>query len=533
MAGCSRRRWLVLRAGERRTGLTATLMVSAAALTLAAWLYASPPGSSPDDGYHLGSIWCANGYQPGRCLEGVGIGNPDFAIAPAVLSALPCVGGDGRAPATCINGVYERFDGEFRPIPANITGTRASLYYRAANVLVSDDHAAAIARIRGMNAVLALLVVALTAGLAAHDVRRAVVTTWLIASVPLGVFLLTSLNSTAWGLIGLGTFWANTLTAVRPSSPWRRSGAAILAVIGVLMALGARTEAAAHLAVTVIALVALLSSDSRFRMSTIGRLKERPVVASIAILSALAVAIGAFRVSGFSYLLGATSGFERGWERLVARGISNPALTLAAETPQLWTGGLGTWSLGWLDTNMPSAVSVSTTMAFFVLVALGLTGASYGRGAAAAAVLAGMLVLPVGSLLSSGLIVLEQLQARHYLPLLYILLGIALTRSPGQGPLVLGRGLRWSIAGALSIGHATALTININRYTRGLTEFLYIDTNREVAWWWGGLAPSPDIVWGVGSIAFAVGAFATLNLFSEQSSAEGADEAAPRGAVQP
>ena len=505
--------------GRGRTAgplVLAASLIAVAALTLSAWLYASPPGSSPDDGYHLGSIWCAAGFHPDRCIEAIGVGDPDFALAPAVLSELPCVGGDGRQPATCVNGVYARLENQFRPIPANLTGTRASLYYRAANILVTDDHAAAIARIRVANAAVALLLVALTAALAAHDVRRALLATWLVASLPLGLFLVTSLNSTAWGLAGLATFWANGLTMLRPGERWRRALATLLATTGMAMALGARTEAAAHLAVMMVAILALSLTDLGWRRRRRNWPWQRVLAASVVATFVLAAMVIAARLSAYSYLIGTTSGLEAGWARLVARGISNPVLTLTAETPQLWTGALGTWSLGWLDTNLPSIVSVAGTVAFVTLTAFGLIGASRGRSAAVIIVLTGMLVLPVVSLLSNGLIVLEQLQPRHYLPLLYALLGLSLVRSPGQDPLHLNRGARIAIASALSVAHSVALTININRYTRGLTEFLYIDTNRDIEWWWGGVAPSPGLVWVVGSLAFTVGTFLVLGLFNER-----------------
>jgi hypothetical protein len=125
-----------------------------------------------------------------------------------------------------------------------------------------------------------------------------------------------------------------------------------------------------------------------------------------------------------------------------------------------------------------------------------------------------MVALPVFSLLSVGLVVLEELQPRHYLPLLYVFLGVALIRSPEQPKLVLGPGMRTAIASALSIGHSVALIINIGRYTTGLTEFLYIDTNRDLEWWWGGAAPSPELVWGLGSVGYGVFAFAVLALLA-------------------
>jgi hypothetical protein len=480
----------------------------------------SPSGTSSansrrsQSGYHLGSIWCANGYVPERCLESPGTADPDVAVAPAVLVQLTCVAGDGRRSAACQNGIYERFEGQLAPTVTNISGTRATLYYRMANLLITDDISATIARIRVMNAALVLLLVGLTAGLAAPDLRRAVLASWLVASLPHGLFLMTSLNSTAWGLIGIGAFLANSVTALRPGERWRRGMAGTLALIGASMGLGSRTEAGAHLAVIALALVMLWLTDLRRDGGPLrwdGRRRRRALMLAVPALIAMGIVV---RFSALPYLLGSGSGLASGWDRLVRRGISNPALTLAAETPQLWTGALGTWSLGWLDTNMPSTVSVSATVGFVALVVLGAAGASRGRSLSMSVVFLAMIAFPTISLLSAGLVVLEQLQPRHYLPLLYAFLTIALIRSPDQPPLEIGRGMGIALASILTVGHSVALAVNINRYTRGLTEFLYIDTNREVEWWWGGAAPSPDLVWVFGTAGYGLLAFTVLGLFA-------------------
>ncbi len=491
--------------------LRSALALLGAVLTLGAWLYASPPGSSPDDGYHLGSIWCSRGYMPDRCLEAIGQGDPDIALTPAVLGELTCVGGDGRRSAGCQVGIYDRLDGQYQLTPANLRGVRATLYYWVAHGLVSDDIAASVARIRVANAALALLLVGLTAAVATPAIRRAVLVVWLVASIPLGLFLITSLNSTAWGLAGLGTFWANIATSMTSDDRRRRFAAIGLAIIGVVIALGSRTEAAAHLAVMTLALaiwwVFELRTSQRQRSQ-----RARRITISLTFIATLGALIAAARFSALDYLLKSTSGLPAGWNRLVARGISNPVLTLAAETPQLWSGSLGTWSLGWLDTNMPSIVWLGVVSTFVALGTLGLIGASRGRSAAVLVVLAGFLALPVVSLLSVGLVVLESLQPRHYIPLLYTLLGLALIRSRGQALIALGRGTHLSIVSVITVAHSTALTVNINRYTRGLTEFLYIDTNRDIEWWWGGSAPSPDVVWVLGSLGFGLLAFFVLGL---------------------
>jgi len=36
-------------------------------VALGAWSVASPVGASPDEDYHLVSIWCSHGERPGLC----------------------------------------------------------------------------------------------------------------------------------------------------------------------------------------------------------------------------------------------------------------------------------------------------------------------------------------------------------------------------------------------------------------------------------------------------------------------------------
>ena len=57
-------RWLipVLRLGQSKFKVI-QLVPLLAILALACWALASPVGSSPDDNFHLASIWCAGGNE--------------------------------------------------------------------------------------------------------------------------------------------------------------------------------------------------------------------------------------------------------------------------------------------------------------------------------------------------------------------------------------------------------------------------------------------------------------------------------------
>jgi hypothetical protein len=512
--------------GRSRGLIGAVLGFAATAIVLAGWLLASPHASSPDDGYHLTSIWCSRGFIDGVCLENPGAATWDQqTFVPAPLTRASCFAYQASVSAACTLDVYSTAPGVYLiGAGGNVDGERAGLYYWLMHSFVSDDFPSAFAHIRITNAVLVLAMVGLTMLVAPSDIRRAVALAWLVSSLPLGLFMVTSLNTSSWGLIGLGTFWANALTALREGSAPRRGTASLLALIGLAMALGSRTEAIGHLAFITVALAALEFGRRRdgARATLSPRRGARVVpwrkIGIGAGLVAIALAV-ITSVPAFGYLEGGLFELRRGNAELVRRGFGSPTLALLAEVPQLWTGAFGDqWGLGWLDTPMPSLTYIAATGSFVTILALGLKGASRGRMLAVSVIGVAMLVLPTVSLMHSGLVVGEQLQPRHFMVLLFVLSGITLLPDLDGRGLTLGRGQRTLIVLALSVSHAAALHTNILRYVTGLGPFSLrsiprsIDLDANVEWWWAD-APSPMTIWVIASVAYVVVTVAVVNRF--------------------
>ena len=509
LARSARLRWVVL---------AATTL-----LALGGWLAAAPTGASPDDDYHLTSIWCARGFDEGVCLPNPG-GPPDRStFVPFPVASMSCTAYDATVSAACQADALARDPRTLTlGIGGNVEGERAGLYYWVMHTFVSADFPRAFASIRIANLLTALAVVGATMAVAAPRLRRVVALTWLVGGLPLGYFLITSVNTSAWGLIGLGTAWANALTASRPGPTLRRASAGALALLGVTMALGARTEALAHLALAVPAVILLHRAGA-------SRAAGRPDRSSRMRRSAAATAgVAGIAVIAFallptpSYLAALLGSIGDGVADVAERGFGDPWLAVLLEVPQLWAGGLGDrWGLGWLDTPMPSLTSVATVGSFAVLLGLGLQGADRRRGAAVAATLTGLFALPMFSLLAAGLVVGEQFQPRHYLPALFLLLGAAtLSDRRSHGP-ALGVGARSALMIALAVANAAALHTTIRRYSAGLTQARVWDLDGSIEWWWPAL-PSPMTVWIVASLAYAVTAWLVLGLFAAQPTSRGA-----------
>jgi hypothetical protein len=498
-----------IRSTDLRRVARTLLIVLLTGTVLWGWLRASPPGSSPDDDYHLASIWCADGFVDGRCIESLKQTSVR-GLVPEKLVETSCYRRRTDESAACLDAVLARPDGVYVPLITNLDIGRADLYYRVANRIITDDIPASIARIRVMNTAVVLVMVLLTVLFATPAIRTATIVTWLVTSVPLGLFLITSVNSTAWGLAGLGTLWANALSALAPQPRLRRIAATILAAVGATMALGSRTETIPHLLVIGAALAVLWSLDRgsdaiRGLARRIGTVRGT----AVALASATAILLLGAALAPTRLLLVPLSELQLGWGRLVARGLENPGAALMLEVPQMWTGVVGSWNLGWLDTPPPAVTWVLGTGVYAGLLMLGLQGARRGRMVAVSIVLAAMFVLPTVALISGGFVVLEVFQPRQFMSLLYLLLGLAILRDHGEPTLVVGPVARLSLAGALSVAHAAALHLNISRYTNGLVELRYPSARPDAEWWWSS-GPSPSTTWAITSIAFALAAYGAL-----------------------
>ena len=498
------------------------LLGVALALVLGGWLLAAPPGASPDDSFHLGSIWCAGGFEEGICLDDPGSPDPSRALVPAPVLDLACFAYDGSESAGCQQDALTSSMQRLVPATTNNDGARPSLYYRTMHLLIGDgqDVKAATARIRVANAAVTLLLVLLTALLAHPRLRTAFLVSWSIAVVPLGLFLITSVNTSAWGIAGLTTAWANVMTARDHPVLRNRALAGLLAAIGIVMGFGARTEAVAHVGLIGAALGLMFGwqvlaqnrdADGIFARRTAIQVAAVAVGAMVAVGALIAVAP---QSAGLDGLIG---DLRDGYGRIAAREIGDPILSIAFEVPTLWGGALGNiWGLGALDTPIPSLASFPLMGLFVGLVAVGLHRGAHARTAAVVVLFVALFALPTFSLLRSGSLVYEDLQPRQFMVLLFPLLGIALYRMRGEGPLAIGRAGRVTAIGLLTMAHSVALLVTVQRHTTGLLpgflgEPRHVAFGRELEWWWAS-APHPDLVWLLASLAYLVVMLLTIRL---------------------
>ena len=448
---------------------------------LGAWALASPVGASPDEDYHVNSIWCAQGIQEGVCEPGST--GPTTRLLPDSLQRKTCYAFYTDISAACqwekpvtgkmINTDRGNYNGNSYP----------PVFYWVNSMFVSGDVTNSVIAMRIFNALVYLgLVVALYLVVPA-GLRRALIGSALITAVPLGMFVIPSVNPSSWAMLSAATLLIATVGFMRADDRRRRIILGVLAGIALLVGAGARGDAAVYAVVSIAAAVLLT-----VRRAHLTRLVYPAVLVAAA---------------GFAFLSsGHAAAANPNPTDLSAPLTVGQLFRVAINVPVLWTGGMGQWGLGWLDTNMPAFVWFGSWSVFIGVLVVAMTGARPRRQLAFGLVALAALAIPTYVVFVSRNSV-GGIQPRYLLPLLTIAAAAALVRVDGSA-FRLTRGQRWTLVTVLALANALALHVNMRRYITG-TDSGGWDLDKNIEWWWSSVPISPMTLWVLGSAAFAGG----------------------------
>lgn len=465
-----------------------------AMIALLAWAFASPMGSSPDDDFHLASVWCANAARTNLCEPG---STPQTRIVPAAVHDAPCFAYDANKSAGC-----QLKDFTFSPKPTvetkrvNATGEYPPVYYAVMNIFAGSNILVSVLLMRIFTALLFVGITTALFVLLPAVRRQTLILMWMITTVPLGLFLLASNNPSSWAVVGIGSAWI-ALLGYFESIGRRKIALGVIFAVTVIMAAGARGDAALY-AVVAIGAVGLLKLTwtRRFWLEAI-----LPVALAI-------VAFGFFLVSrqsssGINGFGGASAAPTIGGASGAPEALHGFGL-LAYDflnANSLWAGVFGGWPLGWLDTPMPAFVSLGAVAVFVAVAFVGFS--QLGLRKATTLVVIGLVLwlLPVYVLVQGGDTVGNAVQPRYLLPLIVLLGGVLLVSTRGR-QFYFTHGQIYLVGGVLAAVNVVALELVIRRFVTGNGHLgLNLDTGDQ--WWWGSFPLSPNAVWIIGSLAYA------------------------------
>jgi hypothetical protein len=482
--------------------------VSIIAITLAAiacgamWALSSPLGSAPDDNYHQTTIWCegATGTTSASTCRVVGesatTGGPVVEV-PALVANPNCYAFRPVESAAC----QLPLAGKTVTTEAIDNGSYPGGFYRVMHLLVRDSIPESVLAMRIANVALAAVLMGAIAMVSTASVRRLMVLTLVPVLIPLGWFILASVNPSSWALSGLTAYGFALHTFFLVDGRSRQVASAALGIVGLVMALSARGDSAAYAGVITVA-VCLLHWR---RLWAAKPLLVIPVLVGLVCLWRVLVASQVASIAGASAET----------ERSVAEVLPN----LLQEFPALFSGMFGyAFGLGWLDTPVGAVTAFPVTLTIGFLGLTGLGRMTISKGLAVAIVFLPMLVLPLMTLYRTRLVVGESVQPRYILPLMPMLLAVLLVGRAANQVASLSRVQAIAIAAALTVANAAAIYANARRYVTGIDGPALID---DLEWWWQS-APPPATVAIIGGVSFAVLASALV----AQSWSGGSDTAA-------
>lgn len=469
---------------ERLTSLRAPLLTAVcllgALLAGTGWALSSPVGSSPDDDYHMVSIWCANSYASADCTK-VGVdeeGGPVVRV-PALLTAAACYAGNSAVSGECQEEVRR-----MGLVDTNRVNTEdyPGGFYRVMHIFASDDIASSVVAMRLVNVLIAAALFTALAWSGTRATRRIQIYTLSAVMIPVGWFMIASVNPSGWAITGVTAFGFGLHSAFLVQGRRRLATNAALAAVGAVLAMSARGDAAVFVVIVAIATCLL-------HWPTLLRRRRLLLLPAAATAACIAVALTSAQVAG-----AATP------EPETTRSGAEVFINFVTAFPTLISGSFGLgWGLGWIDTYMPPLTVVPVMSVVGFLSLRGAARFSSGKALAVLTLAGALVAIPFLTLFRARLIVGEGVQPRYLLPLVPMFLLVLMTGRRAARALKLTRVQAVVMWVLLSAANAAAVYTNMWRYVTGTDDpTLFAD----VEWWWGGW-PDPITTWVLASVGFA------------------------------
>ncbi|MCL2471151.1 MAG: DUF2142 domain-containing protein [Propionibacteriaceae bacterium] len=459
--------------------MAAVLAIVGGVATAFAWAVASPVGSSPDDDYHMASIWCPAPLDRSCSVRTDARGVVEVQVPAQVAKSSGCYSGDVTVSGACTTQIA---DVSVWTTRVN-NGEYPGLYYTVMHVFVGEDVYQSVMVMRAVNGAIAIVLIGLVVVALPRSGRRLFAYSTLPVCVPMMIYLVASINPSGWALIGVAAAWFSMYAALVSRSQVRTVLSGVLAVVSAGLASSARSDAGSFLCLA--AFVATILFWPRIRLN-----RWRLVLPVIVAL----VGLAGFLSGSQSGVLTAGFGGSGGTLILFAADLVLMPIFMIDFTA-------GVFGLNWVDTVMPPIVCVPVAILAVAMLIVGMRRLDWRKLVSFVAVYGVYFALPLYLFVRSGYMLGQGLQPRYMIPLLPILFGVALWRPDRGGA------RRWSLVqtvvlvAVLVFAQTIALHIQIQRFTSGLGSGS-VNLNSNVEWWHAG--PSPMATWILGSVGFAM-----------------------------
>ena len=481
--------------------LLAVLLVVAVIAASLAWVVSSPVGSSPDEDFHVGSMWCPPPVDESGCVLSEEDGKPAVMVPQtAARRFVTCYVLTSDASARC---TLEASDDVAAPTSRWDDGNYPWGYYQFAHLFVQHSTNRAVLALRAFNALLAIGLLGAIIALADSGLRRAISVALAVAWLPMGFYFIAGMNPSSWAMTGTFAF-ASALLASTRSEGRRRVGLVACALAGAVLACTSRGDSAFFLFVITVALA--------FAVPLSRRIVPEACLACVA--SALGIWVMSRTNVAASHLASGNEVSGESWWHIMYLNVS--------ALPDYLRGFVGyLFGPGWNDVSYQGTVSSGASLVVVALLAWSLRSLSWRRVLSALVVAGAITGVPVVIGVRGHFSNVEVYQPRYMLPLFAVFLLMLLAPSPardkggrslGSRPFrvpqgVAGRVGTGLVAAVWALTNARALYLVIERYAFGRTAHgMPIDlSTRNLSdgneWWWPSAPVGPMTVWVIGALA--------------------------------
>ena len=442
-------------ADERPPRVVLAVTLAAMFLLFATWAISSPVGSSNDETFHLASMWCS------------GQGDSDCQV-PKFIAAAPCFSEKPSWTPSCRWSSDEKLVSTTRFTPLN--GEIRLVYYRFGGLIFNDHLESSVIRLRIINSFIAILMFGAAMFLGWGRLSRAFLIAFCATAVPLGLFLIPSVNPQSWLYIGSFSSWVLIWLALTEENKQRRIWVFIFSLFAVSLTVTSRADGPLILSVITISVSVLAWKEKKL-------LQRRLIPAIIGGLILL--------IWKNSQIVGAlkNSLVEKG------SGFFSPYYTMhnLPRMIEFYFGDFAT-RIGDSDTGMPPLVVLGALFIFVVWLMWALRSVGRPRGFVAFGLLSILIFVPVLVLNNAAYQIGGLFLPRYMWPFLF---GFVF---------VLGSNNRDKL-NRLSLGEAALIVVAfvpcataaqfvlVKRYTVSASSTSW-DLNADKLWWWSS-GPSP------------------------------------------
>jgi hypothetical protein len=456
-----------------KSRLKTTFLVGALSFCISAsWAIASPPGSSPDEDAHLTTAWCMSKYGMSDCLE----------VPLRVVESGKCFFLDADNLPTCENVIKKSEVTPERLLTKNI-------YYKVLGYFVNqDDIDLSIIKMRMINALFSSIVLMIVILLSTKNVSNATIMGWLIVNVPLGFFIISSINSSSWSYVFASALFP-LLFNIFKKDLWSIFVMFKILLIVILFYFSSqvRVDVILFLSIYLVTFIPMLFSSDFNEKRTFRVLKNKQIFSSASlILSGILLK----EIWNRSHQVDFREYDISDWENFT-------------RLPSIITGIFGGWGLGSLEVRMPSITFILVITVVLSVIYLSFKYANFSEVQSLVNLIVFAFAIPFFVLIRSNLRVGEWVQPRYILPIFYGIIMLSL--------LILLRNINKQNINTLivtsmlmTIAYAFAFYTTLRRYTTGLATFDWNLINDE-SWWWSlKWIPQPIIIFTISITCYLV-----------------------------